>query len=343
LERADCRAHRRTAERGAKVHHGHKTYSRYEGAFRLYVLPELGGTRITEISDDRVEEFILSLLQKKVQKSERKLAKDSIRNIVSALRSGLSHAVKKKWLAANPAAHHGKLYSSAPKIRDEVDIFTREEIPVLLDVVRKHYGFENYVLTLTLLHTGLRAGEAAGLKWSDFDFKDRFIIVRRQYDRGRERKTKTKKIRNVDMSDVLQRELQVLKKQRQEEYLAKGKNEIPEWVFLNSLEKPPDMGNFRGRIYWKACDKAKIRRRRVHDTRHTFASILLMNGESPAYVKDQLGHSSIKMTVDVYGHFVKESNRQAVNRLPAPAGLMQPDATPAQPGPSLQVASSASL
>src|SRR5262245_11341162 len=72
----------------------------------------------------------------------------------------------------------------------------------------------------------------------------------------------------------------------------------------------------RNRVFLKACDKANIRRRRVHDTRHTFASILLMNGESPGYVKDQLGHSSIKMTVDIYGHWIPGSNRQAVNKLP---------------------------
>ena len=41
-----------------------------------------------------------------------------------------------------------------------------------------------------------------------------------------------------------------------------------------------------------------------------------MNGESPAYVKEQLGHSSIKMTVDIYGHWIPGANRQAVNRLP---------------------------
>jgi hypothetical protein len=48
----------------------------------------------------------------------------------------------------------------------------------------------------------------------------------------------------------------------------------------------------------------------------SFASILLMNGESPAYVKEQLGHSSIKITVDVYGHVIPGANRQAVNRFP---------------------------
>ena len=77
------------------------------------------------------------------------------------------------------------------------------------------------------------------------------------------------------------------------------------------------MNNWRNRVFWKGCDKAGIRRRRLHDTRHTFASILLMNGESPAYVKDQLGHSSIRMTVDVYGHLIPGANRQAVNKLPS--------------------------
>jgi len=49
--------------------------------------------------------------------------------------------------------------------------------------------------------------------------------------------------------------------------------------------------------------------------RHTYASLLLSNGESSAYVKEQLGHSSIKMTVDIYGSLMPSSNRQAVNKL----------------------------
>jgi integrase len=60
-----------------------------------------------------------------------------------------------------------------------------------------------------------------------------------------------------------------------------------------------------------------LRRIRFHDLRHTFASLLIQNGESLAYIKDQLGHSSIKMTVDVYGHLVPGANRAAVNRLPS--------------------------
>ena len=52
-----------------------------------------------------------------------------------------------------------------------------------------------------------------------------------------------------------------------------------------------------------------------HDIRHTFASLLLSKGESPVYAKDQLGHSSIQMTVDIYGHLIPNSNRNAINSL----------------------------
>jgi integrase len=57
---------------------------------------------------------------------------------------------------------------------------------------------------------------------------------------------------------------------------------------------------------------------RFHDLRHTYASLLIAQGESLAYVRDQLGHSSIQVTVDVYGHLVPGSNRSAVDRLDDP-------------------------
>ncbi len=56
-------------------------------------------------------------------------------------------------------------------------------------------------------------------------------------------------------------------------------------------------------------DKAEIRRIRVHDLRHTFASIMISKGGDLVYIKDQLGHSSIKVTVDVYGSMVKRNDK----------------------------------
>ena len=76
--------------------------------------------------------------------------------------------------------------------------------------------------------------------------------------------------------------------------------------------------NYIRRIFKKILVKAGIRKMRLHDIRHTFASLLLSRGESPVYVKEQLGHSSIQMTVDIYGHLIPGSNRGAVNQLDSP-------------------------
>ena len=54
---------------------------------------------------------------------------------------------------------------------------------------------------------------------------------------------------------------------------------------------------------------------RIHDLRHTYASLLIQQGESLVYIKEQLGHHSIQVTVDIYGHLVPGGNKAAVDRL----------------------------
>jgi integrase len=268
----------------------------------------------------------------------RLLSKETIRNIVAALRAALTEADEANLIVMNPAVRLGKYYKEAADYREEIDPFSADEVSSLLETMREHYGFENYVLLLTLFHCGLRVGEAAGLYWSDLDVRNKTLFVRRQITRGRKGKPKTRKKRAVDVSTVLLAELQTLKKARQLEYLAEGRNEIPEFIVLSpgqivwSEGKPigrternhhVDMDRWRNRVFWKACDRAKIRRRRVHDTRHTFASLLLNNGESLKYVSAQLGHASIRMTADVYGHLEIGSNRAAMDRLPTTSGSIQ--------------------
>ncbi len=109
---------------------------------------------------------------------------------------------------------------------------------------------------------------------------------------------------------------QELRGNRQAEWLKEGENTIPEWVFCNERGNPIDMRTLKRRHFKKVLAKAELRKIRFHDLRHTFATLLITQGESLAYVKDQLGHSSIKMTVDTYTHWIPGSNRQAVNRLP---------------------------
>jgi integrase len=75
-----------------------------------------------------------------------------------------------------------------------------------------------------------------------------------------------------------------------------------------------DPSNLR-KMFYKLLTAAKLRRVRFHDLRHRFASLLIQQGEGLPYIKEQMGHSSIKVTVDIYGHLVPGGNRQAVDKL----------------------------
>jgi integrase len=315
------------------------TYERYEQAYEQHIRPELGHVLVGDITRDCVKDFIVTLLKKSVARRTRmadgakdlarKFSYDSIRIITATLRAMLTEAVERNLIVANPAMRVGKFFAEAES-GDAVDPFSSEEIPLLLQTTRTYFGFEDYVALLCLLHSGVRSSELRGLRWPDLDVRGKFLNVRKQFKDGRLKRTKQKKARKVDVSDALLHELLTLKKRRTEEYFARGE-EMPEWIFLGPGNiiwqdgKPVgrgerstiDMKNINNRVLQKACDKAQIRRRSVHDCRHTFATVLLMAGESPVYVREQCGHSSIRVTVDLYAHWIPGSNRQAVNKIPS--------------------------
>ena len=163
------------------------------------------------------------------------------------------------------------------------------------------------------IHTGLRSGECAGLQWPDVDFRNRYILVRRTLTpHGDLKAPKNGKERKVDLSDAAIAVLKAHRAKLQAEYLKEGKP-LPESVFPNREGRPHNMTNVRNRIFYRALDKAGLHRRPLHSTRHAFATLLLNQGESPVYVKEQMGHSSIKITVDVYGKWIRTPDRQAVN------------------------------
>ncbi len=71
----------------------------------------------------------------------------------------------------------------------------------------------------------------------------------------------------------------------------------------------------RYKLWFPLMEKAGIRRLDLHAARHTFASRLIANGENLKYISEQLGHSSIAVTADIYGHLIPGGNKQAVDRL----------------------------
>ncbi len=159
----------------------------------------------------------------------------------------------------------------------------------------------------------MRQGELVGLKWRDIDFKGKFIEVRRGVTHGIETTTKSHKIRRVDMTASLIETLQGLYESRSRE-AAIQRVAMPEYVFLTPSWTRWDDSNLR-RIFAGLLTKAGIRRVRFHDLRHTYASLMAQAGAPPKYVQEQLGHSSIQVTMDIYSHLFPGGGQQYVQRL----------------------------
>jgi integrase len=193
-----------------------------------------------------------------------------------------------------------------------VEIFTPEELTRLLQTAAKEMP-EAYRLVLTLARTGLRIGEALTLQVSDIDLARREVSVRRTWGSRKkalgERRINTPKSgqpRRVDLSKQL---CDVLGS-----YLATRTSDSA-WVFPGDDGWPMTPSAFRYSIWLPLLERSGVRYRKPHTLRHTLASMLIQAGESLAYVKEQLGHHSIKITVDVYGHLIPGTNKAAVDRL----------------------------
>lgn len=224
-----------------------------------------------------------------------------------------SHTLDDELISQNPASRLGKLIKDKRQEKT-VEPLTREEAQSFLNAVRDHYP-GHYPFFLCALRTGMRLGELLALEWGDIDFHGKFIQVRRAFVKGQITTPKNGKSRRIDLSAQLAETLKTLLSQMKREALAEGRGELSGRVFENSAGQFLDDANLRRRVFYPVLAKAGLRRIRIHDLRHTFASLLIQNGESLAYVRDQLGHHSIQITVDIYGHLEPGKNRQAVDRL----------------------------
>lgn len=290
---------------------GHVRHSRkaatartYQQVLDAYILPALGARVLFEIKREEVRELCYGTLQKG-------LSAQTVKLITTVLSSMFNHAKEDGLMTGNPAERPGR-YLRVPDRRGKAEFLAPEESRALLKAARAHAP-RFYPVVLMALRTGMRQGEILALEWGDVDFHGKFIEVRRSNWKGQVSTPKSGKSRRVDMSDRLKAVLEEHRKRAAAEALKAGRS-MPALVFTNWEGEATDGWTLRKQLA-KCLTRAKLRHVPFHALRHTFASALLGLGESPAYVKEQMGHHSIQLTVDTYGHLIPGANRQAVNRL----------------------------
>ena len=156
----------------------------------------------------------------------------------------------------------------------------------------------------------MRRGEALGLKWSDIDFDNRRITIRRSITSQGQTTPKTGKARHVVMTTVLAETLFDLLSERQRERIENGWSDTPEWVFCSEAGTPPEPRNIV-RVWKRVRSRAEalgVRRLTLHSARHSWATWALQAGKNPKWVSDQLGHADPTTTLRHYAHAMPEDD-----------------------------------
>jgi len=285
----------------------------YEDILRLHVLPEFGDLDVTRITRGQIKDFLF----RKINEGKAKSTVNHYRAVISGV---LNQAVDDGAITANPAHRLGRIGKKEDG-NNEIHPLTREEVIKLLSTIQADKELSHhYPLFLLLLRTGVRIGEALALQWGDIDFNGRFINVERTFSRGRIGTPKNGKSRTVDMSQQLKDTLLELKESRKVIPI----DEDSTWIFTNEKGNLIDGNNWRRRVFNKALKKAGLRRIRIHDTRHSYATLRLSKGDNIVDVANQLG-DDVTVVLKVYSHWMPGKKKAEVDALDDPQYKLNTD------------------
>ncbi len=300
------------------------TSQSYEMIIRRHIKPFLGDIAFANLSSDDIKEFYRFLYNNGKLNGKGGLSNKTVENIHLVISSCINYALKKGELIRNPLLTV-KLKREGKK---EVEVFTREEQRKIIDECPNHY----YGMAIKFdFYTGLRAGELLGLTWDCVDFYKNTVRINKQVQRNKNfsrnaqtktvlgfvYNTKTKnsnrviKVMQPLMNDLAEYKLQqdTLKRKLGQDYYTKLN-----LVFPRQDGYFTDTGTFLD-AFSRIQDKLGISHRNVHAMRHTFATRALESGMKPIVVSRLLGHASIQITMDIYGHVIPDFAEQELEKM----------------------------
>jgi integrase len=275
------------------------TQASHRSNVKAHILPMFGKLRLSEISPLLIMDFLK-------QKSVAGLRPKSLLNLYVLLQKMLNLAVALELLNSNPIQRVPK-----PKAeRIEKPAISPNEVKGIAGNMPRNLK----ALIVLLYLTGVRIGEALALKWSDVDFEQSKLYIRRSVWRGKEQSPKSRRsIRAKHLLDGLQR---VLQSHRE---LCVGA-QPEDYVFANGAGRPYDPDDLRKRVLYPAMDKAGIERKLAraygfHLFRHSAGTQMHEVTGDLKQTQSFLGHSGIGITSDVYVHLQPDSEVGSMEKL----------------------------
>lgn len=276
---------------------------------RNHIVPSpIGGMPLSEIKTVHLTRFMGSLQEKGLSESTR-------RNIYAVAKAIFQDAVNDGLISRSPM-----FQVKRPRMtRKEARFLTTPEVMLVLESLKD----SRYLPPITLAAlTGMRRGEVLALHWDDIDFEASSLRVRATVSRVQGRLVRTEpKTENSRRSIPLSPSAAELLRQRrlaqsQERLRAGERWTRNDYVFTSESGSPLDGRNML-RAFQSACERLGIEGAGIHSLRH-FAATSLLDSKVPVLVVSRLlGHSSMAITADVYGHVIDDTARGAMDHLAA--------------------------
>lgn len=298
-----------------------KTRHYYTDTLNKRLKPALGRLRLRDVTSARAVSFLGSLRRA----DGSKLKDSSVLYYYRVARLVFARAVRDGVISVNPFSSLGRelrLDRSTRQVQEEIKSFTPEERSRFLNVCKNERP-DWYPLFTVMASTGCRVGEAIGLHVDDFDLEHGRLRVAGTVYANVKDLPKSGSGRTVDLSahciEVVRRHLAKVKQDAlrlgvpaRQVFTARG--DAGKYLHVSTV------GHAFGCVLKRAGLASTFS---PHCLRHTYATLLLTDGVPPQYVQQQLGHSSINITIDTYGKWIPQPGNGAVDRLDAGAGKLE--------------------
>jgi integrase len=288
------------------------TYNSYVQHVECHIVPHIGTVKLQKLSGSQVNALYAKLAESGTKNGKKGLSAITIHHVHACLHKALKDAVRWGRIARNP------LDSADPPRKNgdgstEMKTWTAEQLRAFLDSARDD---RLYPLWHLIAFTGMRRGEALGLRWSDVDLENARLAVRRalipinrEVVVSEPKTTKGKRVIALDPATI-----EVLKAQAARQLAEQ--NEWDElWVdsgLVFTAENGEALDPESVSRWWRqAVKKSMLPKIRLHDLRHTHATLALQAGIHPKVVSERLGHATVSITLDTYSHAIPAMQEEA--------------------------------
>jgi integrase len=294
------------------------TFLSYQGHVEHHLIPEFGRIPLQQLTPAHINVFYQKLLTEKRRRGNRELAPGTVRRIHATLHRALKDAVRWNKIARNPA-DAADPPRAATCSEAEINVWSIAELQRFLTSERESHL---YPLWLTLITTGMRRGEALGLRWQDTDLEARRIAIRQtRVLHGYQPLLSTPKTRRgrrlVALDPATAACLAGLRERAKGKGAKKKDQENDEDLVFTDENGRPIHPERVSTLFARAAKRAGVPRIRLHDLRHTYATLALSAGIHPKVVSERLGHANIGITLDTYSHCLPALSEEAACRVAA--------------------------